>query len=578
MANSIKKRGQKIIRRLTRASNKARVESKEHIKENFLERLSHIRNIRLLVLEWLLLAMVLIALSIAQAFWFANSYAENTFVSGGSYIEATIGRVNSMNPLFATTTSERVLSRLMFATLTAADYSGHPGVGLADNIIANEDGKIWKVHLRDNLKWSDGEPLTTDDVMFTVELIQNPAVTTIYGSNLNNVKASIDEAGEIVFELPSAYADFPVALQIPIVPKHELEDAELKTLIEDDFSLTPVTSGAFSYNARQKTSSSDEEVIYLSANPYYYLDKPLLNSFAIHVYEDKTDVITAVNSGAVTATAELSGIDADKVTSGSFYRRESKLAAGVFMFLNTTTGPLKNSELRRAIRQGLDLNAIRAQAPGVEALDYPMLETQIKLKNYPAIPEYNSNSAIERIAEQSGEDSVTLSIATVNSGYLPAVADEIKTELEGIGINVVLTVYEETQEFIANIISRRGYDILIYEIEMGADPDLLPYYHSSQASTAGLNLSNYQNTLVDDLLVGARETLDYELRARKYETFLNYWVSDVPAIGLYQASLTYIYNKNIETYNEKNVLTVGLDRFMDVQNWAASKGTKNLTP
>ena len=578
MANSIKKRGQKIIRRLSRASVKARVEGKEHIKENFLQRLSHVKNIRLLVLEWLLLAVVLIALAVTQAFWFAGSYAENTFVSGGSYIEATVGRVNSMNPLFATTSSEKVLSRLMFATLTATDYSGHPGVGLANYIRASEDGKVWKVRLRDNLKWSDGEPLTVDDVMFTIGLIQNPAVSTIYGSNLDNVKVAVNDAGEIVFNLPSAYADFGVALEFPIVPKHKLDDAELKTLVEDDFSITPVTSGAFTFNARQTTTTSGDEVIYLSANPYYYMGKPMLNSFAVHVYSDKAGVISAVNSGAVTATAELAGLDADKVTSGSFYRRETRIDAGAFMFMNTSSGALKNLELRRAIRQGMNLEQVRAAAPGMSALNYPLLDSQIELSNYPAIPEYNHESAVEKIASIRGEGKIVLNVATVNSGYLPAVAEAVKAELESLGIDVVLTVYEETQEFITGTVAQRAYDILIYEIEMGVDPDLLPYYHSSQASKAGLNLSNYRNTMVDDLLVGARETLDYNLRARKYESFLNYWVSDVPAIGLYQANLTYIYNKNVRPYDENEILAVGLDRFMDVENWAVNKGEKNLTP
>ena len=113
---------------------------------------------------------------------------------------------------------------------------------------------------------------------------------------------------------------------------------------------------------------------------------------------------------------------------------------------------------------------------------------------------------------------------------------------------------------------------------MGADPDLLPYYHSSQATGAGLNLSNYRNTLVDDLLIGARETLDVTLRAKKYESFLEYWVEDVPAIGLYQANMTYMYNKNARCYSESIHLVTALDRFIDVTAWAINRGTKNLTP
>ena len=82
-------------------------------------------------------------LSVAQAFWFGDSYAEDVFVNGGTYTEATIGEVNSLNPLFATTSSERVLSRLMFATMTTNDYSGHTGMGLAASVVPSENGKIW---------------------------------------------------------------------------------------------------------------------------------------------------------------------------------------------------------------------------------------------------------------------------------------------------------------------------------------------------------------------------------------------------------------------------------------------------
>ena len=184
MAGSIKKRGQKFVRKFSRVSLKAGAEGKEHIKENLIGRLSHVKKIRLLVLEWTLLVIMLMLVAIAQAFWFGESYAINTYVDGGTYIEATIGKINSMNPLFATTSSEKVLSKLMFATLIYNDYSGHPGPQLASSVRHTNDGKTWRVHLRENLVWSDGEPITNSDVLFTTQLIQNPAVSTIYTANL----------------------------------------------------------------------------------------------------------------------------------------------------------------------------------------------------------------------------------------------------------------------------------------------------------------------------------------------------------------------------------------------------------
>ena len=578
MADSIKKRGQKFLRKFSRVSVKASEESKEHIKENLIGRISHIENIRLLVLEWSLLVAALIMLAATQSIWFRDTYSEDVFSSGGTYTEATIGDVSSLNPLFATTNSEKTLSRLMFATLATIDYSGHPGIGLAASILPSEGGKVWTVKLRDGLKWSDGAPLTNEDVLFTVDLIKNSSVNSIYDSNLANVKVAENENGEIVFTLPSVYADFISALNIPIVPKHELDDADPKTLIEDTFSNTPVTSGAFSLNALQSIANGNEKIYYLSANPNYYKGHTLLDSFAIHTYKDKDSVANALNSGAVTATAELSGPDADRVVAGQFIKKNSSLNSGAYIFFNTTSEIVKNKDLRSAIRQGIDLEKIRAAAPDTTALDYPLLDSQIDLSGYPGIPEQDPEAAKTTIANNLGDGVLGLEIATINAGYLPAVADKLAEGLRELGFEVNVSKYEENQEFISNIISKRSYSILVYDIELGADPDLLPYYHSSQTTASGLNLSNYRNALVDDLLLGARDTLDETLRAKKYETFLQYWVNDVPAIGLYQSNLTYIYNRNVRTFSNNIRLVTALDRFTDITDWAAVKETKNKTP
>ena len=552
MKKTTKKRGQKFIRRFSRASVKASEEGKEHIKENLIDRFSHIANIRLLILEWSLLVGALMMLAFAQAFWFGNSYAENVFVKGGTYTEATLGDVKSLNPLFATTSSEKTLSRLMFATLSTIDYSGHPGIGLAESIMPNEDGKIWTVKLRDGLKWSDGEPITNDDIVFTTDLIKNPAVGSVYGSNLAKVKVSINENNEIVFTLPTAYSDFITALNFPIVPKHILGDVDPQTLIENSFSNTPVTSGVFNYNAAQATAgtNSEEKVFYLSSNPDYYMGQTMLNSFAIHTYSSKDDIIASLNAGSTTATAELSGANADKVNTASFIQKNSSLNSGAFIFFNTSKEIVKNNEMRAAIRQGINIDKIREAAPDTLALDYPLLKAQIKLNHYPEIPAHDAVAAKNKLDELGGGQPLKVDIATVNSGYLPNVAEAVKAQLEELGFEVTVSSYEENQDFINNVISKRNYDILVYEIELGADPDLLPYYHSSQATETGLNLSNYKNSLVDDLLLGARDTMDKELRIKKYESFLQHWVEDVPAIGLYQPNLAYFYNKNVRTFSD----------------------------
>lgn len=578
MKKSLKKSGQKIVKKFSRVSKRASVESKEHIKENVFARISHILNIKLLIFEWVLLVVALILLATTQAFWFGDSYAENVFTNGGTYTEATIGKVNSMNPLFATTNSEKVLSKLMFATLVSNDYSGHPGLELAKTLTSDEDGKVWKLRLKDNLKWSDGEPITNEDVMFTIGLIQNPVVNSPFGANLSGIKVSQNEEGEIIFTLPAIYADFVSVLDIPIVPKHMLDDASPKTLVEDDFSTNPATSGPFMLNATQNSYDDSETTIYLTANPNYYKKAPMVNSFAIHTYEDKESLIEDINAGTVTATAELSGSESEKIKSTQFIKKESSINWGVYAFFNTNSGTFKNRDLRNAVKQGIDISAIRTSAPNTIPIDYPIISSQITLKELPSIPTVDHDGGAAKIAEIAGEKTLPVNLVTVRSGFLPDVADGFAEQLRGLGFEVNVYTYDENQEFISNIISKRNYDILLYDIELGTDPDPLAYYHSSQTSSNGLNLSSYRNALVDDLLIAARETTNRELRAKKYESFLTYWANDVPSIGLYQVNLTYIYNKNVRAFGDNVRLVEPLDRFVDVIDWAVNKGVKNETP
>ncbi|MDO4508171.1 MAG: ABC transporter substrate-binding protein, partial [Candidatus Saccharibacteria bacterium] len=326
------------------------------------------------------------------------------------------------------------------------------------------------------------------------------------------------------------------------------------------------------------STSNEERVVYLSANENFYLGQPKIDSFAVHVYSTKEEILSAINSGRVTATAELSATEANGVSNANFYQQDAGINSGVFAFFNLKKSVLSKNSLRKAIQEGIDISAIREAAPGTIALDFPLLENQIILSNYPALPAQDFEVAKAKIAEIIGENGLTLNIATVDSEYLPAVAEKLAEQLRALGIEASISTYAENQEFVANVIAKRDYDILVYEIELGTKPDPLAYYHSSQTGETGLNLSNYRNTLVDDLLVGARETLNEGLRAKKYERFLEYFVQDVPAIGLYQANLTYIYNKNTRTFGNQIKLAAKLDRFSNITDWAAAKGTRNLTP
>lgn len=576
--------------RFRRKTEKVGAASAEHLKDNLITRAAAAREVKILILEWSATIFVCLLLASLQAVWFHDSYTTEAAGDGGTFIEATLGDVDSLNPLFASTSSEKALSRLMFEGLTKVDSSGHIGLALAKSVKKSEDAKTWTIELKDNLTWSDSEPLTADDVIFTANAIQKS--NSSYSSNLTGVEVSKTSDEKIIFKLKNPYVDFDSALTFPILPAHAFESqttsgnegqsanteknqTSATSLEESDFNSNPISSGAYVFNAIQ-TSATGQKTIYLEKNPHYYRGEPRISTFAVRSFNSEDEIAEALESGSVTGSAEIKAEKAETLAeSSSLKLTAANYSGGAFLFINTT-GTLNTRALRTALEQGINKSEVRTAAPGASALDYPLLENQIEIKNYPELPTYSKDTAAETLSDAGVEE---LSLATVNSGYLPAVAEKIKSELENLGLKVNLTVYEENQDFIKNIVANRAYDLLLYEIDLGVDPDLMPYYHSSQASASGLNLSNYKNPSVDDLLLTARQTTDPDFRAEKYEAFLEYWVRDVPAIGLYQSRLTYLSAPSATVFNPNTEkLASPLDRFNSIRTWSAIKTTKNRTP
>ena len=372
MSNFFKKRGQRLLK-------KASVASERHIKENLFSRLSHVGDVRLYVLEWGLLVFALLMLALTQSFWYSDSYSFSGFGSGGTYTEATLGKVSSLNPLFASTNSEKTLSRLLFSSLTVSDASGHTGNLLASSVRSDETGKIWTVKLKEGLKWSDGEPLTVNDVIFTANLIKNPSVISSYSANLSGVNLKKDDKDNLIFELKASYADFASALNFPILPEHILGGVEPEKLLEAPFSTNPVSSGAFSFNASQTIGTEGESVVYLTENKNYFKKEAYIDSFVIHAYPTVEEIKTALNSGKITATAELLPTDAEEITSKNIYEKQTTINAGTYIFLNTKSPVLKNKSLRKAIQKGIDTEELRSLTSGEPALKYPILKNQVSL-------------------------------------------------------------------------------------------------------------------------------------------------------------------------------------------------------
>lgn len=561
------------------AGSSAFDKSENHFRAKFLARLNNLQGMKWMVLRWLFLVVTLIVVSILQLVWYEQAFKMDSYQVGGGYHEGSVGEIKTMNPLYASSMPEKILAKLMFNGLVGSDGTGGVSNVLAESIERGGDGRIWTVKLKDNLKWSDGEALTIDDVFFTAKLIQNSDTKSVLKGNLANVEIKKLDKKTIRFELPSAYAAFMNNLDFPILPKHILGKVEAAELYENNFSKEPVGSGAFMLKSMH--ASGNGQVVYLDRNQNYHRTNTKLNTFTLSTFKTIDELRGALESSTVMGTGDL--LDDEELNNRTMQKRSVALNGGVFAFLNTESGILQDVEIRRAVQQGVSVKNIRKEIEGDWALDFPILNRQIEGITYPNIAAYDQKAAQDKLSVMDvmrGEKAPTLRVAAPARKNLEKIAKNMGRQLEELGfdVKIIQSSKDKNSDFFAEVVQPRAYDILIYEVDMGIDADPYPYYSSSQTGRMGVNYSNFKNAEVDGLLLSARSTLDAALRKSKYENFLNIWAEQVPAIGIYQSHLNYYHVKNARVFSEDGVLSSALDRYYGINDWGVERVKKKQTP
>ncbi|MBI3494847.1 hypothetical protein HY004_02600, partial [Candidatus Saccharibacteria bacterium] len=145
----------------------------------------------------------------------------------------------------------------------------------------------------------------------------------------------------------------------------------------------------------------------------------------------------------------------------------------------------------------------------------------------------------------------------------------------GIKMQIQLIDPEQMQQV---ILRPRAYDILVYELSQGGDPDGYAFWHSSQASSSGLNFSDYVAPSADDALLTARGRSNISLRDAKYANFAKRWVEDAPAVALYRSSLKYTTTEGTSSLTDMDSLVSSTDRYYHVIDWSSEPNTTYNTP
>ena len=197
--------------------------------------------------SWLfyILATVMVASSLFIINKVNNLFSVTIPSHGGTIAEGIVGSPRFINPLLAISDADRDLSSLVFSGLLRANADGTLAPDLAEKYEISPDGLVYTVTLKNNVQFQDGEPLTVDDVIFTIEKTKDPDIKSPMRAEWDRVTVEKVSENVVSFHLPKPYYPFVENLTLGIIPKNLWKN---ETVEEFTFSLkniNPIGSGPF---------------------------------------------------------------------------------------------------------------------------------------------------------------------------------------------------------------------------------------------------------------------------------------------------------------------------------------------
>ena len=565
--------------------------SLRHAHKFVTSRLDRLSNVRRRVSVWIILVLVMIGASVVQWYISSSSFMTMAYTSGGSYSDGVLGPLENLNPIFAKTNAEKSAAKLLFSSLYRYDSTGNIKADLADSVSVNDKETEYTVKLKKGLKWSDGRDLTVDDVIFTLKLLANPEVGAEI-SGWKSIKFEKVSGDSVKFILPSSYSPFVHALTFPIIPEHILKGVDPLDLREHDFNKSPISSGPFKFRLLQNVASDgSKKILYLQSNSDYHGGAPKLDRFQLYAYSTQDDIVKSLRTREITGTPELIYNDQSAEIKSMYSAESHSLNNGVYALFNNNSQFLRSKAVRQALSLSVDTSKLRQSLSlSTEELSGPTLNkflgkspnsSSYDIKKAKSLLETEGWKSVNNV-RQKGNDRLRLNVVVLKNSNYEKVArylaqvwhDELNVESD---IKVV-DPSDVAQNILQTVLQPRNFDVLVYELSLGGDPDVYAYWHSSQATNNGLNFSNYNNAIADDALASGRSKISAKQRADRYAKFTAIWQADAPAIALYQPKFDYIHTRNVKALGVNTEVVNPVDRYVDVQYWATEKKSVYKTP
>lgn len=461
----------------------------------------------------------------------------NSFLAGISpfvpkFTEGVIGQPISFFPSTAQSKADVTISELIYRSLFTYDIYGTLIPELADTWEISDDGLVYTIKLKDNQYWTNGEKISSDDLIYSSFKIPNLA------------GVATDKVDELTvrYTLPNKYSPL-LSLLTAGVMHHDAE--------EKDNPLNPISSGPFEVARVERSGPVIKSITLLHENPDQNIRK-----LEFRFYANEEEIVTAAKLGEIDAFVSLKDRELDNFEKYKFPQQ------GVYyaLFFNLRNEKFQEKELRQNLEKALPLDdltfdkGITVQGPISRSV---FTDRDINFDKFTKELEQNYPELVVKVTVPDVKIHVTL-------------AEQIESAWEEtFGMDVQIETYDPDKIF-EDVIKDRKFEILLYGQEIGRDPDRYVNWHSTQKDFPGLNLSGFEQVRADRALEEGRNESDNSQRVVHYNEFQKTVADEVPAIFLYHPFMNYYVSKYVSGIGEKYTFTQ-TDRFLDYDNWKRVK-------
>jgi len=502
---------------------------------------------------------------IMSAVFFLSSYGSSEASDEPSYgdaiIASSISDARTFVPILASDSASSDVCGAVFNGLIKYDKNVRLVGDLAESWDILENGLVIVFRLRKGVKWHDGFPFTSKDVIFTYKKLVDPNVKTPYGGDFERIKsieAVDDYTVKVTYKEP--FAPALSSWGIWIMPEHILKDEDLN---KTPFSRRPIGTGPYRFG-----SWITGQLIELVSNHDYFEGRPYIDRYAYRIIPDDATIFLELEARGVDMST-LTPLQYTRQTGSPFFRKHyNKFRYPSFgytyMGYNLSDPKFQDIRVRQAINYAVNKNRI------VDTIFFGLAQTttgpfmkESWAYNRDVLPVSHDIAKARKLlaeagwkdidndgwAEKVGEVFEFTVLVNQGNGERLRCAELIQNDLKDIGIRMKIRIVEWSA-LINEFINKKRYEAVIMGWFLPRDPDCYDIWHSSKTREGEFNFAGYKNEEVDRLLAEGRRIFDESKRVHIYHKIHELIYADQPYLFLYSADVLPIVNKrfrNVET-------------------------------